>query len=65
MDAVWEQSRLDPASRGVSLTTEKPANLSFYEHFGYRPAGQARVDTLDVWGFFRARPDRSTYQATR
>ena len=58
MDAVWELSRSLPHSRGVSLTTEKQGNLSFYEYFGYECVGHARVGPVETWGFFRAHPDR-------
>lgn len=54
LDAVHERVAADPASTGVSLTTEAPANLPFYERFGYRRIGHARVSPrLETWGFFR------------
>lgn len=57
LDHVHEMSRLDPRSEGVSLTTEDPANVPLYEHFGYEVIGYARVSPeLETWGFFR--PDR-------
>lgn len=56
LDAVHELSQSEPASTGVSLTTETPANLPLYEHFGYRRIGHARVGReLETWGFFRPR----------
>ncbi|MGE5175924.1 MAG: GNAT family N-acetyltransferase [Hyphomicrobiales bacterium] len=57
LDAVHEMSRVDPASIGVSLTTELPRNVTLYEHFGYRIVGHTRVDdALETWGFFRDDP---------
>ena len=53
MESVHELSAADPASAGVGLTTETPRNLGFYEHFGYRRIGHARLDGLEIWGFFR------------
>ncbi|HEX6105927.1 MAG TPA: GNAT family N-acetyltransferase [Gemmatimonadales bacterium] len=41
-------------SVGVTLSTEDPANLSLYRHFGYRTVGHVRVaPELESWGFFR------------
>lgn len=43
-----------PGSAGVSLTTEDPRNVAFYQHLGYDLVGHARVvDGLETWGFFR------------
>ncbi len=54
IDHVHLMSRKDTSSRGVSLTTEDPANVPLYEHFGYTVVGQTRVSpTLGAWGFFR------------
>lgn len=48
-------SRADPESAGVSLTTETPRNLPFYEHFGYRILGQGETPDgkLRSWTLFR------------
>jgi len=44
----------DPASAGVSLTTELPRNVGLYQYFGYEIAGHARVaPELETWSFFR------------
>jgi len=55
LEAVHEMSLADPESGGVSLTTELPANLTLYEHFGYRVLG--RGETADggvvTWTLFR------------
>jgi len=54
LEAVHAISRADPASTGVALETEDPANVPFYEHFGYRLVGHQRVgDGVESWGFFR------------
>jgi len=51
---VHEISRLDPASTGVSLTTEDPKNVPLYQHCGYEIVSHDRVrDDLETWGFFR------------
>lgn len=54
LDAVHALAESDPASEGVSLSTETPANVGLYEHFGYRLLGHARVtDALEAWAMFR------------
>ncbi len=54
LDAVHEMSRTDPASSGVTLTTEDSQNVALYQHFGYEIVGHIRVDSqLETWGFFR------------
>ncbi len=53
MEAVHEMSGSNPASRGVSLTTEDSGNLPIYEHFGYRRLGHARLQGLETWAMFR------------
>ena len=55
IEAVHRLASEDPESGGVSLTTERHENLSFYEHFGYKVVGHARVGPdLETWGLFRA-----------
>ena len=54
IDHVHLMSREDTSSEGVTLTTEDPANVPLYEHFGYRVVGHARLSPeLGTWGFFR------------
>ena len=57
LEAVHEHAAADERSTGVSLTTEQPANVQLYEHFGYRLRGHARVDDgLETWTLFREKP---------
>lgn len=54
MDHVHELSRSDPASSGVTLSTETQENVRLYEHFGYRLLGHTAVSgDLKTWVFFR------------
>ena len=54
LDHVHGLSADDPSSTGVSLTTEDPANVSLYRHFGYEIIGHERLGPgLETWGFFR------------
>lgn len=54
LEHVHLMSQRDPESRGVSLTTEDPANLPLYERFGYAITGHARVSPeLETWSLFR------------
>jgi len=54
LDAVHAMSQSDPASQGVTLTTEEPSNVALYQHFGYEIVGHARIDAhLETWAFFR------------
>jgi GNAT superfamily N-acetyltransferase len=56
LDAVARLADADPASAGVTLTTEHPPNVQLYEHFGYRVIGHARVaPALETWGLFLER----------
>jgi GNAT superfamily N-acetyltransferase len=54
MASVHELSRASHESQGVSLTTEEPRNVDFYQHLGYRIVGQADITSgMQTWGFFR------------
>jgi GNAT superfamily N-acetyltransferase len=55
LDALHEISRGHPDSGGVSLTTETPKNLPFYERFGYRILGRGETPDgrLETWTLFR------------
>ena len=55
LDAVHEMSLEEPASSGVSLTTEDHGNVALYQRFGYEIIGHVKVSPeLETWGFFRA-----------
>jgi GNAT superfamily N-acetyltransferase len=57
LDYVHQLAADHPRSDGVSLSTETSANLSLYEHFGYRRLGYAKVSPeLETWVFYRANP---------
>ena len=43
----------DPASRGVCLSTENPANVSLYRQHGYEILGEAGVGDFRTWCMFR------------
>ncbi len=54
LDRVHALSRADPASEGVSLTTEHPDNVLLYEHVGYVVMGHAIVSPeLETWSLYR------------
>ena len=55
LDAVQRLSDTDPASTGVSLTTELERNLTLYQHFGYSVIAQNDVPGAQfcTWGLFR------------
>ena len=54
LEYVHRLSREDPESEGVTLSTEDKANVSLYEHAGYKIVGHANVTPeLETWGFFR------------
>lgn len=58
LDHVHGIAGADPGSAGVTLSTETGANVSLYEHFGYRQLGHVRVEPgLETWVFHRPRPD--------
>lgn len=57
LEAVHEMSRVDPGSSGVSLTTETPRNLPFYEHFGYRVLGHGMTPDGGLTTWTLCRPD--------
>jgi len=54
LEHVQDLSRSTPGSRGVTLTTEDPANVRLYEHVGYEVRSHARIaPELETWGMFR------------
>ena len=57
LDTVHALSDASGESSGVSLTTEVPANVELYRHFGYNVHGHARIAAdLETWVLFRPRP---------
>jgi ribosomal protein S18 acetylase RimI-like enzyme len=54
LDHVHAFSRDDPASAGVSLSTENPRNVALYEHVGYVVKGHTVVSReLETWALYR------------
>ena len=54
LDRVHRMSVEREGSKGVSLTTEDPANVALYRNAGYEIVGHARISSeLETWGFFR------------
>ena len=54
MNQVHSLSIADPISKGITLTTEDPEKVSFYQYMGYSIIGEAMVtDQLKTWSFFR------------
>lgn len=54
MATVHELSRAWRGSQGVSLTTEEPRNVGFYQHLGYQIVGESAITPeIKTWGFFR------------
>lgn len=54
LQAVHAMAEQQPEWKGVSLTTEDPRNVAFYEHFGYRVIGRQMVaPELEAWSLFR------------
>ena len=54
LDRVHALSRERDDSRGVTLTTEREANVALYEHVGYRVVGRGTIAPgLETWGMYR------------
>jgi GNAT superfamily N-acetyltransferase len=54
LDHVQRISRETPGANGVTLTTEDPANVPFYQHVGYQIVGHGRIaPALETWAFHR------------
>ena len=54
VEHVQQLSQNDPDSKGVTLTTEDPAKVSFYEYLGYKIIGKTKIATaLETWIFYR------------
>ncbi len=54
LEAVHALADADPASGGVTLSTEDAKNIALYEHFGYVVRGHVKVgEGLESWVFYR------------
>ena len=54
MNQVHSLSISDSNSEGITLTTEDPEKVSFYQYMGYNIIGEAMVtDQLKTWSFFK------------
>jgi GNAT superfamily N-acetyltransferase len=54
MASVHAVARTSEFARGVSLTTEEPRNVAFYEHLGYLVVGEGEITSaIRTWSFFR------------
>lgn len=56
LDAVKGMAVAD-GLRGVSLSTEDPANLPFYEHMGFSVIGHADLGGLETWSLAWPAPE--------
>jgi len=56
LEAAIEVASRDATSAGLTLTTETPANVRLYQHFGFEVFGHGQITTeLETWGLFRTR----------
>lgn len=54
LQEVHALARDVPEYQGVTLTTEDPRNVAYYERAGYQVVGHVRISPeLESWGFFR------------
>jgi hypothetical protein len=58
--ALHRISETTPASTGVGLDTQLPANLSIYRHFGYEVTAEAVLGDIPTWFLFRPNEDRTS-----
>jgi ribosomal protein S18 acetylase RimI-like enzyme len=56
LDELHAKSAADSSSQGIALVTANPANVGFYERFGYRLV-QPRVTLRDLELYYFFRPD--------
>lgn len=56
MDEIMAMSTADPRAQAVCLTTEVAANLSFYDHLGFKITGEAELGDLHTWALMRPTP---------
>ncbi|HKJ16876.1 MAG TPA: GNAT family N-acetyltransferase [Xanthomonadales bacterium] len=54
VEHVIQLAEQHPNSNGVSLTTETPGNVPFYQHLGFEVTGHAKVGSeMETWSFFK------------
>lgn len=58
MEQVAQMATDRDEAHGVTLSTEDPGNLSFYQHLGYRILGKADLRDLTTWLLVRETPSR-------
>ncbi len=57
LEAVQALSEGDADSTGVTLSTEDPANVPYYQRVGYRVVAEADIGDIHTWCMFR--PNRA------
>ncbi len=57
LEHIQAMSEADPVSTGVTLSTEDPSNVPYYERVGYHVTAEAHVGEIHTWSMFR--PNRS------
>ena len=61
LEAATNLAATDPNSAGLTLTTETPANVRLYQHFGFEIVGEVDVAPgVKTWGLFRKNPRDDT-----
>jgi len=54
LEAAVEIAARDATSAGLTLTTETPANVRLYQHFGFEVFGHVLIaPELETWGLFK------------
>jgi GNAT superfamily N-acetyltransferase len=54
LEAAVEIGARDATSAGLTLTTETPANVRLYQHFGFEVFGHVLIaPELETWGLFK------------
>ena len=53
LEAVHQLSASHPSSTGIALDTENPANLAFYQRFGYSLSAESSLAGTKIYHFFR------------
>ena len=53
LEHIQAMSESDPISTGVSLSTEDPSNVAYYERVGFRAIAETDVGHIHTWCMFR------------